>query len=332
MLELAAEVGGGHGGPGGSGIEVLVEDARMAEDLGFGAVLIPDHYVFEVLGELQPERPAYDLFVVLATLAHLTSRVKLVSHVACVLFRHPAMHARLFAQIDEASGGRVIAGIGAGWTRAEFEMMGLDYPPVSERLEILDETAEIMRGLWTQDRYSFEGRHFRLTDAVCTPKPAQVGGPALMVGGSGKGILRRAGRWADIIHMAPVVGGPGTTTMEEVAKFSDAALPGKLAVVREAEAAAGRPAGSVRLATTAFVSMLTSTEREAREAAEPLAAMVGLDVEQVMRHPAVLLGTVEQVVDELQRRRDEHGMGMIGINAGDEAQLRAFGEKVIPRL
>ena len=153
-----------------------------------------------------------------------------------------------------------------------------------------------------------------------------------MIGGSGKGILRRAGEWADLIHMAPVVGGPGTTTMQEVARFSDAALPAKLEHVRAAEAAAGRAPGSVGLATTAFVSTITKTESEARDAAEPLAAMVGLKVAEVLKHPAVLLGTAEQVVDELQRRRDEHGMALVGINAADEQQLRAFGEQVIPRL
>lgn len=60
--------------------------------------------------------------------------------------------------------------------------------------------------------------------------------------------------------------------------------------------------------------------------------MVGLEVAEVLKHPAVLLGTAEQVVDELQRRRDEHGMALVGINAADEQQLRAFGEQVIPRL
>jgi alkanesulfonate monooxygenase SsuD/methylene tetrahydromethanopterin reductase-like flavin-dependent oxidoreductase (luciferase family) len=101
----------------------MVDAAQTAEDLGFDAVVAPDHYVFEALGTLQTEAPAYELFFVLATIAQRTTRLELVSHVACMLFRHPAMHARLFAQIDEASGGRVVAGVGAGWTRAEFEMM-----------------------------------------------------------------------------------------------------------------------------------------------------------------------------------------------------------------
>src|SRR6185436_12524453 len=142
---------------------------------------------------------AYEMFFVMATLAQRTKRIRIGSHVACMLFRHPAMTARLFAQIDEASNGRVIAGVGAGWTRAEFTMMGIDFPDVTERLRILDEAVTVMRGLWRGGSFSFTGRHFKLTDAVCLPRPAQPSGPPVMLGGSGNGILRRAGAWADII-------------------------------------------------------------------------------------------------------------------------------------
>src|SRR5215831_2293310 len=167
MMEFAIGVGAGQSPTERKGLDAMVESARLAEELGFDAVVVPDHYVYEALGNLQTDVPAYDLFLVLATLAQRTRRVRLVSHVACMLFRHPAMHARLFAQIDEASGGRVVAGVGAGWTRAEFEMMGLPFPEVSERLRIMDEAVTIMRGLWREERFSFAGRYFTLTDAVC---------------------------------------------------------------------------------------------------------------------------------------------------------------------
>src|SRR5687767_8366817 len=249
-MQFAVGIAGGQVRHDQTGIEAIVEQAVLAESLGYDVAFVPDHYVFESLGKLQTDTPAYELFTVLATLAQRTTRLRLVSHVACMLFRHPAMHARLFAQIDEASGGRVVAGVGAGWTRAEFEMMGLPFPDVSERLRIMDEAVTIMRGLWREERFSFEGEHFRLTDAVCRPKPIQPGGPPIMLGGSGNGILRRAGAWADLIHMVPILGPAGTTTLEEIRKFSDDALPAKLARVRAAEAAAGRAPGSVRLAST----------------------------------------------------------------------------------
>lgn len=101
----------------GTGIDAIIQQAKIAEDLGYTACFFPDHYIFEELGTLKPDRPAYDVFFVLGLIAANTRSMKLVTHVACMLFRHPAMHASLFAQLDEASGGRVVAGVGAGWTR-----------------------------------------------------------------------------------------------------------------------------------------------------------------------------------------------------------------------
>jgi alkanesulfonate monooxygenase SsuD/methylene tetrahydromethanopterin reductase-like flavin-dependent oxidoreductase (luciferase family) len=185
------------------------------------------------------------MFFVMATLAQRTKTIRIGSHVACMLFRHPAMTARLFAQIDEASGGRVIAGVGAGWTRAEFTMMGIEFPSISERLQMMDEAVAVMRGLWGEPPFTYEGTYYRVADAVCRPRPAQQTGPPIMLGGSGNGILRRAGQWADIIHMVPVIGAAGTTTLDELQKFTDAAIPAKLARVRAAAERAGRAPGDV---------------------------------------------------------------------------------------
>lgn len=329
-MEFAIGVGSGQTPSDRAGIAAMVDAAQTAEDLGFDAVVAPDHYVYEALGTLQTEAPAYEVFFVLTTIAQRTTRLRLVSHVACMLFRHPAMHARLFAQIDEASGGRVVAGVGAGWTRAEFEMMGLPFPDVSERLRIMDEAVTIMRGLWREERFSFQGRYFTLTDAVCRPKPLQPGGPPIMLGGSGNGILRRAGAWADVIHMVPVLGPAGTTTLEEIRKFADAALPAKLARVRAAEAAAGRPPGSVRFASTVFTYMPTSSPAHTEKVAEGLAGMFGLSPDDVRKHPVALVGTPEEMAAELRRREATHGLSLLSINFGSVEQMRQFGENVLP--
>jgi len=331
-MEFAIGVGGGQTPSDQSGLAAMIDAAQAAEGLGFDAIMTPDHYVFEAMGALQPETPAYDLFMVMATLAQRTSRVKLVSHVACTLFRHPVMHARLFAQVDEASGGRVVAGIGAGWTRAEFEMMGIPFPDVSTRLRIMDEAVAIMRGLWRAPRFDFAGKHFRLTDAVCLPKPVQPGGPPIMLGGSGNGILRRAGEWADVIHMVPVLGPAGTTTLDEIRKFADTALPEKLARVRKAEAAAGRPAGSVRFASTIFTYVPTASPAHTQKLAEALGGTFGLPPADALRHPVALVGTAEEVVMELRRREAAHGLSLLNVNFSSAEHLRQFGEQVLPHL
>jgi len=329
-MEFAIGLGSGQSPSDKTGIAAMIDAAQAAEAVGFDALMAPDHYVYEALGTLQTGTPAYELFFVLATLAQHTRRVKLVSHVACMLFRHPAMHARLFAQIDEASGGRIVAGVGAGWTRAEFEMMCLPFPEISERLRMMDEAVAIMRGLWREERFTFAGAHYRVTDAVCLPKPMQPGGPPIMLGGSGNGILRRAGAWADIIHMVPVLGPAGTTTIDEIRKFSDAAVPEKLARVRAAEKAAGRPAGSVRFASTVFTYMPTTSREHTQQMAEGISGVFGLSPDETRRHPVALIGTPEEMAAELRRREQTHGLALLCINFGSLDQARQFGERVIP--
>ena len=329
-MQFAIQVGGGQVRHDKTGIEAIVDETQMAEELGFDVVFVPDHYVFESLGTLQTETPAYELFFVMATLAQRTKRIRIGSHVACLLFRHPAMHARLFAQLDEASGGRVIAGVGAGWTRAEFTMMGLPFPDVSERLRIMDEAVTVMRGLWAEEPFSFSGRYFQLTDALCRPKPVQRPGPQLMLGGGGNGILRRAGAWADIVHMVPVIGAAGTTTLDEIRKFDDDGLPAKLARLRAAEAKAGRAPGSVRFASTVFSFASTETPAATRTIAEGMSGVFGLSPDALQRHPIALLGTPEEMIAELRRRERTHGLSLLAINFSSPEQLRSFGERVLP--
>lgn len=316
----------------GTGIESILSQAKRAEELGYTACFFPDHYIFEELGTLKPDRPVYDVFFMLGLIAAHTKSMKLVTHVACMLFRHPAMHARLFSQLDEASGGRVIAGIGAGWTRVEFEKLGIDFPDVSTRLRMMDESVEIMRGLWRNDTFSFSGDHYQINDAPSLPKPVQAGGPPLMLGGSGKGILQRAGRYADILHMVPQTGKAGTTTPEEIRKLTDDRLEQRLSIVREAEAEAGRPKGSVSFATTVFNLMFTSSPSNTIDTAGAIGAAFELDAETVLRHPAILIGTSEEMVDEIARRRDTHGLSLLGMHPGSPEQLEKFGAEVLPKL
>ena len=331
-MKFAVQVGGGQVRHDKTGLEAIVEQALTAEALGFDTVFVPDHYVFEALGTMQCELPAYEMSLVMATLAQRTRKIRIGSHVACVLFRHPAMLARLFAQLDEASGGRVIAGIGAGWTRAEFTMMGIDFPPVGERLAMLDEAVLVLRGLWGAEPFTFAGRYYQLTDAVCLPRPVQDPHPPLMLGGSGNGILRRAGTWADIIHMAPAIGAAGTTTLASVAEFDDASVTDKLRRVRAAEAAAGRSPGSVRFASTIFTYAATDSPDHTRHLAENLGRAFSLGAEDVLRHPVVLIGTEEEMTAELRRRERAHGLELLAINFSELSQLQAFGERVLPAL
>jgi alkanesulfonate monooxygenase SsuD/methylene tetrahydromethanopterin reductase-like flavin-dependent oxidoreductase (luciferase family) len=186
-----------------------------------------------------------------------------------------------------------------------------------------------MRGLWRAEPFSFAGRHFQVTDAVCEPKPVQKPGPPIMLGGSGNGILRRAGAWADIIHMVPVIGAAGTTTMEEIRRFDDEGLPERLARVRAAEAKAGRPPGSVRFASTIFSFFPTETPARTREIAEGMGKVFRLSPDALRRHPIALIGTPDEMIEELRRREREHGLSLLAFNFSSTDQLRDFGTRVM---
>jgi probable F420-dependent oxidoreductase len=331
-MEFAIVLGGGQVGQVISkGIDNIVEQAQLAESLGFTAVFVPDHYVFEEMGDFKKGQPAYEIFFLMTMLAQTTG-LTIGSHVACTIFRHPAMLARLFAHVDEVAGGRVIAGVGAGWTKAEFDMLGIDFPHVSERLRMMDEAVTVMRGLWREEPFSFEGEYYKLTDAQIRPLPTRVGGPPIMLGGSGKGILRRAGQWADIVHLVPETGGPGTTTMEKVAEFTDAAVADKLSLVRESALAAGRPADAVSYATTIFSYNPATTPAQAQETAEGMGALFGVATDDIIKYPCALVGTPDQMEEELRRRQEAHGLSLVAVGAAGPDGIRNFADNLISRF
>src|SRR5262249_14272326 len=180
--------------------------------------------------------------------------------------------------------------------------------------------------------FSYAGRYFQVTDAVCEPKPVQKPGPPIMLGGSGNGILRRAGAWADIIHMVPVIGAAGTTTMEEVRRDDDDGRPGRLARVRAGEAKAGRPPGSVRFASTIFSFFPTETPAHTREIAEGMAKVFGLSPDALRRHPIALIGTPDEMIEELRRREREHGLSLLAFDLWSTVHLPSFGARVIAHV
>jgi alkanesulfonate monooxygenase SsuD/methylene tetrahydromethanopterin reductase-like flavin-dependent oxidoreductase (luciferase family) len=129
--------------------------------------------------------------------AAITRRAELGTLVTPPFFRNPAVLAKQIATIDHVSGGRVIAGLGAGWYDAEFRGYGCEFPALRERQVALDETCQILRGLWTQPEFQFEGEHYRLEKTCCEPKPLRH--TPILVGGAGeKHLLRIAARHADI--------------------------------------------------------------------------------------------------------------------------------------
>jgi F420-dependent oxidoreductase-like protein len=175
--------------------EEWVALARACEEYGFEGLFRSDHYqsVFDVTG-----RGSLDAWTTLAGLAAVTERIRLGTMVSPATFRRPSILARMVATVDHISGGRVELGLGAGWNQAEHDAYGFPFPDLGERVGILEEQLEIVHRQWTEDEFSFEGRHYRLEHSRAEPKPVQRPHPPIVIGGAaGPRVARLAARWAD---------------------------------------------------------------------------------------------------------------------------------------
>jgi F420-dependent oxidoreductase-like protein len=175
--------------------------ARLAERLGFDAFFRSDHYR-SFPGPA--DKPTTDAWTVLAGIARETTTIRLGTLVSPVTFRHPGSFAKVVTTVDEMSGGRVEVGVGAGWNDAEHSQLGLAFPEIGRRADLMEDELAILHGLWEEpDGWSFEGHQVRVESASFNPKPVQRPHPPIIVGGEGRPrSLRLAARYADEYNMS----------------------------------------------------------------------------------------------------------------------------------
>ena len=172
----------GEMGAKSSGFDYTLEMARLAEDLGFDSVWIPDHVEN---AHLDRSKPILEFWTTLTAVGALTERVRLGGHAMNNTFRHPGMTAKIACTLDQITGGRVILALGSGWFAAESKAYGFDgwSDDGLVRIRRLDESLHVMRGLMTEDVFSFDGEYFQLKDANCNPKPVQKPYPPIWIAG-----------------------------------------------------------------------------------------------------------------------------------------------------
>jgi F420-dependent oxidoreductase-like protein len=183
----------------GASYDTQLAVAKATEDLGFEAFFRSDHFV--KMGDVTGEPGPTDSWITLGAIARETSRIRLGTLVTAATFRYPGPLAIAVAQVDQMSGGRVDLGLGTGWFDQEHTAYGIPFPSLGERFERLEEQLEILTGLWgtpAGETYSFSGDHYTLAESPALPKPAQAGGPPIIIGGFGaKRTPRLAARYAD---------------------------------------------------------------------------------------------------------------------------------------
>ena len=287
------------------------DHVRRVEDAGVDVLLVRDHFSAGAFG------PQLAPFSALATAAAVTTRLHVGTLVLSNDFRHPALVAHEAASLHHLSDGRFELGMGAGWYRPEYEAAGIPFDAAGRRIDRLEESLGIIRGLLGRNAVHHAGTAYRIDGLDLDVLPGGTGRPPLLIGAGGPRMLRLAAGHADIVGIlpAPIKGSEDT---DDPADRMPAALDAKLAILREA--AGDRFAG---LELSAFVTIRLTDHR--RAATEELIAARGwgaTTVEEVWEMPTILIGSAAQVREDLLRRRERFGLSYLVTSDADLPRLR----------
>src|SRR5579872_5141779 len=310
--------------------------AQAAEALDYDYIVFPDHLVNEgPERQGEPHALVWDMMSMAAAIAMATKKIRVGHLVLCNLFRHPSITAQSLMTLDHLSRGRLLAGLGTGWTETEFQMTGIPFPPITERLRMLDEALTCIKSLWTKEQSNFDGEFYHLKDAILWPKPIQKPCPPIIVGGGGKGLLRVAAKYADFVNIIPDAGKKGHISIAKLKEMNDVAYQEKIHFLREEAKRHGRDPNAIRISSFLFAFNLTDSKAAARQMAEAMAPMFQMSPEGVLGSPMVLIGTPEDCAAELKRRVDKWGVSQFIFSAFggiDEKMMRRMKEEVIAHL
>lgn len=287
----------------------LIDTARRAEQLGFSTLHLPDH----LTTELSPT-------VALMAAADATTTLRVGSWVFCNDYRHPALLAKEVATLDVLSEGRVEFGLGAGWQQSEYEQAGMTYDAHGIRISRFEETVQIVKGLFASEPFSFSGKYYTIKDLNGQPKPVQHPHPPMYIGGGGKRVLSIAARQANIVGILPIA-----RTDESYQNMTDGmaeATQRKVTWIREA---AGSRIDELELHTGMFVVIPTDNRNLVTQ---KMAGRFGIAQEEVQQLTHILVGTVDQMCEDLMTRRDRYGISYVSVLLKD---MEAFAP-VVERL
>lgn len=227
--------------PGGPGQipGKLAEIARFADDAGFYSLWVMDHF-FQISMVGPPENDMLEGYTALGYLAALTKRVKLGTLVTGVIYRYPGILVKTATTLDVLSNGRSYFGIGAAWNEREAKGLGVPYPPLGVRFELLEEALQIAKQMWSGNNGPYQGKHNQLAETLCSPLPLSRPHPPIMIGGGGeKKTLRMVAQYADACN---IFGPPETVQV-------------KFTVLKQHCDALGRDYGTIEKTTLGTVDL-----------------------------------------------------------------------------
>ena len=257
------------------------------EETGWDAACVADHFM---PNSRDPVEETLECWTALAGLAMATRRMRIGTLVVGNTYRHPAVVAKMAATVDILSGGRLICGIGAAWQKNEHEAYGIPFYTVGERLSRFEEACQVILGLWTEHKCTFQGKYYQLHDAPLYPKPVQKPHPELLIGGGGeKRTLRIAAKYATHWNCWA-----GPETMQR-----------KIQVLHEHCAAVGRDPATI-MCSANMPLLFTDKPAEAEQLITSVNRRYGWSEPDV--RDLLLAGSPAQIQEKIGRLRD------IGIN------------------
>ena len=270
------------------------DKARRVEALGYAVLLVPDH-----LSELLAPMPG------LTAAAAATTRLRVGTAVLNNDFRHPVLVAREAATVDMLSAGRLELGLGAGHMQSEYEQAGLVFDPGATRVERLAESVTLIKRLLEGESVTFAGQHYRVSGHTIHPHPVQRPRPPIFIGGNAPRLLAVAAREADIVGLTGIMFRQGGRAVD-VSDCRAAVVDERVRFVRET--AGARAAG---LELNALVQRVIETDDRHKAAAALPGAYSQLAPEEILASPYLLIGTVDQMVADLEARRERWGISYV---------------------
>ena len=281
---------------------------RRIEDLGFATVSVSDHFTRGWV--MEP-------VVAMTAAAAATDRLRVLSLVLGNDYRHPVLVHKAMATLDVLSEGRVEIGLGAGWMRSDYQAAGIAYEQPAARIDRLEESVAVLKGLFGPEPFTFAGDHYRISELEGLPKPVQRPHPPLLIGGGGRRVLSVAGRHADIVSVNPALR-DGAVTAGLLEDATAERIDQKVGWVREAAVAAGRRPDEVELQLNLLICQVVTGSGQASRAVSSLAGEAA-DPAVVEKSPAVLTGSVGRCVEALQERRERFGISYVNLGGDVEA-------------
>jgi F420-dependent oxidoreductase-like protein len=286
---------------------------RKADAWGYDSLWNFDHF-YAIF--MPPESPCLEGWTTLAALAQATSRARVGTLVSGNTYRHPCVTAKMAATLDHVSSGRFNLGIGAGWFELEHRAFGIDFKTVGARLAALDEACRIIKSMLTEERTTFHGVHYTVTDALGFPKPVQRPRPPIMIGGRGERVLLRivaehADMWNSYGHA------------EQMRQLID--------VIRRHGDAVGRDPDQIEKTIVMPLCYRASKEREQFVCAVA-AAMDQSSPEEVRGR--IMIGDTQECLDTIERYSRVGVTHFLFMTFAPyvEEEMQRFAEEIIPQV